>query len=151
MKILISPWARQTTEGKPSPKNYPWWDAVVGGLSGLKVVQVSCKGEPGVPGCERFDDLPLKKIAGLVMEYCTWLAPDNFLPHFAWSLGKRGVAIFGPSDPVIFGHPENINLLKSRKYLRVRQWGLWSQDTPNPDAFVAPGEVVSAVKSLLNR
>lgn len=147
--ILVSPWARNTTEGRPSPKNYPHWKAVVDGLSkiGHELIQVSCSGEPDVPGvARRMNNLPLKQIAELLKTCKTWLAPDNFLPHMAWTIGQPGVVIFGPSSPDIFGHPENINLLKDRRFLRARQFGLWSQENPNPEAFVAPEIVISAAQ-----
>lgn len=74
------------------------------------------------------------------------------LPHLAWSIGQPGVAIFGPSDPNIFGHVENINLLKDRRYLRERQFWLWSQYEPNPEAFVDPKVVIAAAQlSIIKR
>lgn len=151
--ILVSPWARNTTEGKPSPKNYSHWKDVVDGLSkaGHELVQVSCSGEPDVQGTRRANDLPFGQIAELLKTCETWLAPDNFLPHLAWTIGQPGVVIFGPSSPDIFGHPENINLLKDRRFLRVRQFGLWSQENPNPDAFVAPEIVISAAQLSIER
>lgn len=143
--ILIFPWSRNTTAG-PSPKNYPYWDSVVSNLSkaGHSVLQLSCAGEKDVVGATRKNDLPLDKIAQLMRECETWLSCDNFAHHMAWTLGEPGVAIFGSSDPLIFGHPENINLLKSRKYLRDKQFWLWSQETADPDRFVGPEAVINA-------
>jgi ADP-heptose:LPS heptosyltransferase len=79
------------------------------------------------------------------------MSVDNFAHHLAWSAGKPGVAIFGSSDPIIFGHPENINLLKGRQHLRARQFGLWSEEQWRPEIFVPPSEVVSAVLKLLGK
>ena len=151
--ILISPWARNTTEGKPSPKNYPHWEAVVAGLSkaGHEVTQVSCSGEPDVAGASRVNDLPLDKIALLMKTCSTWVSVDNFWHHMAWSLGQPGVVIFGQSDPLIFGHPENVNLLKSRTFLRERQFGLWSQTSYRADVFISAEEVVKAVLLAIGR
>jgi ADP-heptose:LPS heptosyltransferase len=144
--ILISPWSRNTQEGKPSPKNYPHWEVVVSALvkAGHKVLQVSCTGEADIPGARRVNDLPLEEIGKLMKACMTWICVDNFFHHMAWTLKQPGVVIFGSSDPEIFGHPENINLLKDRRYLRARQFGLWSQDTHDPDKFVPPEDVVSA-------
>ena len=50
--------------------------------------------------------------------------------------------LFGQSDPLIFGHPENINLLKDRKYLREQQFWWWEQCEYKEDAFVRPEEVI---------
>lgn len=146
MIVLISPWARNTTEGKPSPKNYPYWDSVVAHLmkAGHQVLQLSCSGEKDVTGAKRVNDLPLDKISGLMKACSTWISCDNFWHHMAWTIGEPGVVIFGSSDPLIFGHPENINLLKSRSFLRERQFWLWSQDNPHPERFVGPEVVINA-------
>lgn len=153
--ILLSPWAKVTDQGKPSPKNYPWWPEAVRGLlgAGFEVHQLGIDGEPDVPGVrKRSNGLRIREIERLLDECQTWLSTDTFLQHLAWDRKKRGVAIFGPSDPEIFGHPENINLLKSRKYLRSKQFWLWSQCEPVPnEAFVSPEEAVRAVVSLINR
>jgi ADP-heptose:LPS heptosyltransferase len=146
--ILIFPWSRKTTDGKSSPKNYPYWEAVVEGLvgKGHEVLQVSCTGEVGVAGTRRVDDLPLEKIADLMKTCETWISCDNFAHHMAWTLNEPGIVIFGMSDPAIFGHPENLNILKDAKYLRARQFGLWSQEPENPAAFVGPQAVLEAVR-----
>lgn len=143
--ILIFPWSKPTTEG-PSPKNYPYWDSVVSNLSKARysVLQISRTGEKDVAGAQRKDDLPLDKIAQLMKESETWISVDTFAPHMAWTLGEPGVVIFGSSDPLIFGHPENINLLKNRKYLRDKQFWLWSQESADPDRFVGPEAVINA-------
>jgi ADP-heptose:LPS heptosyltransferase len=144
--ILISPWSRKTTTGGDSPKNYPYWDSVVAHLAkyGCPVIQVSCSGEKDVAGAKRMDDRPFDKIGELMKTCSTWICVDNFWHHMAWTLGEPGVVIFGSSDPLIFGHPENINLLKHRKYLRERQFGLWSQDVADPERFIGPEAVISA-------
>lgn len=152
--ILISPWSRRLPDGKESPKNYPYWAEVAQALAGrgYELLQLSTSGEADVPGCHaRRDDLPLRAVAALILRSETWVSVDNFFHHLAWSLGKKGVAIFGLSDPAIFGHAENVNLLKDRRFLRGRQFGLWSQETPRPDAFVSAHEIVSAVVKLLGR
>lgn len=150
--ILLSPWAKVTTENKPSPKNYPYWHPVVAKLSnmGFEIHQLSVVGEPDVVGVhKRYNNLPIKQIEELLRECQTWMSVDTFLQHLAWSVGKPGVAIFGPSDPLIFGHPENTNLLKSRKYLRIEQFWWWSQCKADPEAFVSPEEVITAVLSRI--
>ena len=152
--ILISPWARNTTEGKPSPKNYPHWADLVALLRDVdsQIVQMMCEGEAKVPGVGTFVvGHPLKDIVALMKEErCkTWISVDNFFHHLAWSVGKPGVVLWGMSDPEIFGHPENVNLLKDRSFLRKRQFGLWSQELENPKAFVSPEEVVQCLKKVV--
>jgi ADP-heptose:LPS heptosyltransferase len=151
--ILISPWSRRAPEGRESPKNYPHWADVTKTLaaSGYELLQLSIPGEPDVPGCHaRKDGLPLRAVEALIRVSETWISVDNFFHHLAWAVGKRGVAVFGLSDPAIFGHPENVNLLKDRRFLRERQFGLWSQEAPRPEAFVPPVDVVSATERILS-
>lgn len=151
--ILISPWSRKTTAGGDSPKNYPYWDSVASNLvkAGHQVIQVSCSGEKDITGIKRANDLPLATIAEMMKVCATWISCDNFWHHMAWTLGQPGVVIFGSSDPEIFGHPENINLLKHRKYLREQQFWLWSQDNPDPERFVGPEAVIHAVVLSINK
>jgi hypothetical protein len=73
---------------------------------------------------------------------------DSFFQHFCWDLGKPGVVVFGQSDPNIFGHPENINLLKDRSYLRDKQFWIWEQAEYKEDAFVNPEVVLEALKKF---
>lgn len=152
MIVLLSPWSRKAgCEGRWNPKDYPFWREVVAELSslGIQVRQLSCTYEPDVAGCvSRSDDLPFLQIKKLIADCGTWMSPDNFFQHLAWSVGKRGVAVFGPSDPVIFGHPDNVNLLKDRRFLRERQFGLWSQVEWRPDVFPPAEDVVRAVRQL---
>lgn len=153
MTVLISPWARNTTDGKKSPKNYPHWFEVVAALKkgGHDVVQLSCKGEMDVPGSMRMDDLSFEEISELTKDCKAWASVDNFFHHMAWTIGEPGVVIFGSSDPEIFGHPENINLLKDRRFLREWQFRLWSQETMRPEIFVGPEAVVSAVQLSIQK
>jgi len=153
-KILIFPWAKRTPNNYKSPKDYPHWSLLTHKLIELKpdikIMQLSCKDEPVIDGnIERNDDLKLSTIKRLLQECKTWISIDSFAPHLAWSIGKRGVVIFGYSDPLIFGHPENINLLKDRKYLRNRQFGTWNEVQPCLDIWIQPEEVINAVLSLL--
>jgi ADP-heptose:LPS heptosyltransferase len=115
------------------------------------VWQISCAGEPVVKGCtKRFDNLTLAEIVRLLRECRTWMSVDNMFQHLAWSIGHRGVVVFGPSDPLIFGHAENVNLLRDRKFLRDRQFGLWSEIPWQPEIFSPPDAVVRAVESIMS-
>jgi hypothetical protein len=46
------------------------------------------------------------------------------------------------SDPLIFGHPENINLLKDRNSLAANQFLWWENTEHNPNHFVKPEEIL---------
>lgn len=148
MKILIFPWARGMRNGKPHPKNYPFWPELIERLqaSGHEVIQTGYPGEPALVQDVR-QGLNLTELAELIKTVDTWIGIDSFGQHYCWDLGKTGIALFGQSDPVVFGHPENINLLKDRKYLRERQFWLWEQCEANDDAWVTPDQVIAAFNS----
>lgn len=142
--IIISPYSKFMRNGAKHPKNYPFWEEV---LKQIKepVVQVGVSGETQIVNDFR-QNLSLPDLAKLVQESKTWMSCDSFFQHFCWDLGKPGVVIFGQSDPNIFGHSENINLLKDRKYLREKQFWIWEQAEYNEDAFVSPEMVIQALK-----
>lgn len=144
--IIISPFAKQMREPKPHPKNYPYWKELVK-LINEPIVQVGIDGEEQLVDDFR-KNLSLTELKSLVLECRTWISVDSFFQHFCWDLEKYGIVLFGQSDPNIFGHPENVNLLKSRKYLREQQFWWWEQTDLIPESFVKPEEVIKALKTF---
>jgi ADP-heptose:LPS heptosyltransferase len=144
--IIISPYSKFMRNGAKHPKNYPYWDQVISHIK-EPVIQVGVEGETQLVSDFR-KNLPLSELATLVHQSKTWMSCDSFFQHFCWDLGKPGVVVFSQSDPNIFGHPENINLLKDRKYLREKQFWIWEQAEYNEDAFVGPDVVLQALKKL---
>jgi ADP-heptose:LPS heptosyltransferase len=144
--IIISPYSKFMRNGQKHPKNYPYWEEV---LKHIKepVVQVGISGETQMVSDFR-QNLPLPELAKLVNESKTWMSCDSFFQHFCWDLGKPGIVVFGQSDPNIFGHPENINLLQDRKYLREKQFWIWEQAEFIEDAFVNPDVIIEALKKF---
>lgn len=157
MKIIISPYSkklRKFTAGEPdrvNPKNYPYWKEVVSILKdkGIYVIQVGINGEDLIGANETRFNLKLNELKILLLDCDAWASVDNFFNHFATFYKKKGVVVWGRSDPNIYGYSENINLLKDRKYLRSNQFHLWEQDEFNIDAFVSPDIVVSAIQSFI--
>lgn len=148
--IIISPYARGMRDGKPHPKNYPWWKELVAILpKDLEIIQVGIDGEEQlVPNFIKSPDL--EGLSELVQRCSTWVSVDSFFQHFAWDMGKYGIVLFAQSDPNIFGHKENTNLLKDRRYLREKQFWLWEQAAFNADAFVTPDVVFNAIMNKIN-
>lgn len=146
--ILLSPYSRPLRNGEKNPKNYPMWKELVSNLDEFDLVQVGVQGEEQLVPDMRLN-LSLPDLGKLVDECQTWISVDSFFQHFAWDRGKYGVVLWGQSDPVIFGHPENHNLLKDRSYLREKQFWLWEQCTYRTDCWVEPEKVVETVKSLV--
>ena len=150
-KVIISPYSRKLRNKEGSnPKDYPFWGDVILGLKekGIYVCQIGVNGEKKLDNVDEFIiNKPLKELKQMLMDYDTWVSVDNFCQHLAWLYGKPGVVIFGKSDPSIFGHPENENLLKDRIYLRkgIAQFQMWEQTEYNKECFIEPGVVIDAI------
>jgi len=151
--IIISPFSRPLRGGGENPKNYPHWPAVVRELVNKygDVLQVGANGEPGLTGVSNVAlGCSLRSLLFMINQCKAWISVDNFFPHLASHTTKRGVVLFSRSDPLIFGYPQNVNLLKSRHLLRLDQFRLWDQCKPvNEDPWVNPSAVVYAVDSLV--
>lgn len=144
--IIISPWSQKLRNGKNNPKNYPYWKELIY-LIDEPIVQIGIGDEEKLVDDCRFN-LNMEELKKLVFECRTWIGVDSFFQHFCWDLGKPGIVIWGQSDPNIFGHPENINLLKDRFFLREKQFWLWEQAEYNKDAFVSPDVVLKHLKAF---
>jgi hypothetical protein len=141
--ILISPWAQKLRNGKNNPKNYPWWPELISMID-EHIIQVGVDGEEQIVNDFR-KNLSLDDLGALIKQCKTWISVDSFFQHYAWYLNKPGIVLWGQSDPNIFGHPENMNLLKDRKYLRHNQFWLWEQTDYREDVFVEPSDIIKFV------
>lgn len=132
--------------GQNHPKNYTRWRELVELLlaEGHKLTQVGVSGEEQLVD-DFLPDLSYTELCNKIAEYDTWIGVDSYGQHLAWSVRKRGIAIFGQSDPLIFGHDENVNLLKDRKYLREKQFWMWEQCEASGEVWITPEEVVDAL------
>ena len=148
--ILISPYSRKLRNGNKNPKNYPYWENLIKMLKEIDkdIIQIGIDNEKRLVSNFK-KNLPLQNIKKLISMSNIWISIDNFLPHVSYHLQKQGIVLWGHSDPIIFGYPENINLLKNRKYLRKNQFDTWENCEYNEDAFVKPGIIINEL-NLLN-
>jgi len=137
--ILIAPYAKDLHSGKENPKNYPFWNELLA-LIDEPVVQVGIHGEPQLVDDFR-QNLSIDELRNLIHECRIWISCDSFFQHLAWAEGKQGIVLWSVSDPNIYGHSENINLLKGREYLADNQFLWWENYDHNPDAFLSAQEV----------
>lgn len=146
-KIIISPYSKAMRNGKENPKNFPYWPEVIDTLKrdGFFVTQIGVPSERKMNADEFKTGMPLIELRYLIQECTTWASVDNFFHHLCWLEEKPGVVVFGRSDPMIFGHELNDNILKSRTYLRANQFGLWEDIEFSPDPFVSPDIVVETI------
>jgi len=138
--IIIHPYAKPLVNGNQNPKNYPFWKELIS-LIKEPIVQIGVEGEEQLVDDFR-KNLSIIELRQLIKDCKTWIAVDSFFQHLAWSEGKKGIVLWSVSDPIIFGHEANINLLKDRVYLAQNQFLWWDFTEHNNDAFVKPEEVI---------
>ena len=115
-------------------KSYPFWAEFLALVPEHKVKEIK-------------SILSEKEIIDLINWCDVYITIDSFVPHLVayHKLNKKGVVIFGKSDPLIFGYPANINLLKDRKNLRPDQFRWWNDQVWCPNDFVSPEEIVKVL------
>lgn len=141
--IIISPYSKALKNGKTNPKNYPYWKELIR-LIDQPIVQVGIEGEIQLVSDFR-KNLSLSELRKLIQECKTWISCDSFFQHLAWDEKKRGIVLWSVSDPLIFGHAENINLLKDRKNLVANQFLWWEHTKFDAKKFVSPQVVVECL------
>lgn len=153
--IVISPYSKRLFNGEICAKNYPYWKKVLRLLerqSNIQIVQIGINGEVALK--EESDNFrivfnePIKDIKDLVTEAVTWVSVDNFLQHLMKDT-RRGVVVWGKSDPLIFGYNTNINLLKDRAFLRPNQFDFWEAEPLDIDCWVNPEEVTDKILNFI--
>ena len=143
--IIISPYAKALRSEKINPKNYPYWKELIR-LIDEPIVQVGIDGEEQLVDDFR-KNLSLTELGNLVDQCRTWISCDSFFQHFCWDRKKYGIVLWSVSDPNIFGHPENINLLKDREYLVKNQFLWWESTEHDANKFVNPEMVIESLNA----
>jgi ADP-heptose:LPS heptosyltransferase len=142
--IIISPYSKALLSGKQNPKNYPYWKELIAMID-EPIVQVGIEGEAQLVSDFR-KNLPITELRKLIQECRTWISCDSFFQHLGWDEGKKGIVLWGVSDPLIYGHPENINLLADKKYLAENQFLWWEFVEHQNERFVKPNIVLEHLK-----
>ena len=141
--IIISPYSKALRNNKTNPKNYPYWKELIR-LIKEPIVQVGIEGEEQLVEDFR-KNLSLSELRLLVNECKTWISCDSFFQHLGWDCKKYGIVLWSVSDPLIFGHPENSNLLKDRNNLVQNQFLWWEQTEHDANKFVSPEIVIESL------
>ncbi len=146
--FIISPFSRALRNGKLNPKNYPYWGELILLLSGARIetVQIGISGEPSINCSRGLCDASFEDILKETKKATAWISVDNFFQHFCHYHKLPGVAIFGKSDPNIFGYPENLNILKDKKFLRAQQFAMWDDEPFDPNVFLSATEVFHIIQ-----
>lgn len=145
--IIISPYSKKLDHGKENPKNYPYWSDLIR-LIPSHIIQVGVEGEDQLVDDFR-KNLSIDELKLLISECKTWISCDSFFQHLAWTMKKKGIVLWSVSDPNIYGHPENINILKNRSFLAKNQFLWWQLTEFNKEAFALPEEVVKYIDNTI--
>jgi hypothetical protein len=146
--IIISPFSRKLRNGEKNPKVYPFWKELILLLKneGFYIMQTGIGDEEKFENIDEYlFDLKINDLKKEIQKCFLWISTDSFMNHFGTYCGKRGIVLWGQSNPDFFGYEENINLLKDKKYLRNNQFYIWEGVNCNDDAFVSPEEVIDVI------
>lgn len=151
--FAIAPRSKRVPGTSDNPKDYPYWDGYVATLvsSGATVLQVGGPDDVLVPGALDKRGLDPEELLHILRGADAWVSVDTFLQHFAWLNGIPGIVVFSVSDPFIFGHKENLNILRSRKFLREWQFSSWAEASYVPESFVPVDELVTWTARFLSK
>jgi ADP-heptose:LPS heptosyltransferase len=155
-KVVLSLFSKNAPNGKPCAKNYPliYAEKLTALLreKGYYTIQIGVPEEPNIGADVRLDKKPLEFLIELSKIADYWISVDSFWPHLMkyYYPEKRGIVIFSKSDPKIFGYSHNINMLKSRSFLRQEeeQFVHWNDVLLEIESFVTPRDVYSQLLTL---
>jgi hypothetical protein len=154
--VLFSPFSQKLRNGNQNPKNFPYWQELITLLrqSGKvdEIWQLGVGNEYRFEGTtQKHFNKPFIEIVELANQSSVWLSVENFMPHLcnAYGVKTKGIVIFSKSDPVHYGYPQNLNLLKDRKYLRPDQFTIWEQCDFQEEAFVSAQVVFDEIMKIL--
>ena len=138
--IIIAPWAKALRNGNENAKNYPFSSQLVSLLRhhGFHIIQIGSDGEKLIGADEVKFGLSLEELKLLINNSYAVITVDSFIQHYCWYIGKSAIVLWGKSDPLIFGHSENVNLLKDRKNLRSDAFRWWEDVVYDANVFVSP-------------
>lgn len=116
--IVIHPYGgRLTWNGAEITPNKNWfddyWVDLLKNLSNdFDIIQVGGKDEPQLPYVATYlmGQTTLRQTAALLKNCLTYVSIDSFVNHCGPAVGKRGIVLFGRSNPYIAGHAMNRNL-----------------------------------------
>jgi ADP-heptose:LPS heptosyltransferase len=139
MRIVISPYSWPA-------KIYPHWKELIEQLNNHSIIQIGLKSEEQLVPDFR-PNLTYKEIAELIESSDLWISVDNFLPHLVDNMlsgiNKKGIVLWGQSDPKHFGYEYNNNLSMG-KY-RKNQYLWWLKVNSEPEGFVSAETVFNTI------
>jgi len=101
-------------------KNQEWfvdrWEKLAKKMFEYDFIQLGLKDDPLVKGViDMRGETTVREATALVKHSKCFVGVDSFLGHAPNITGTPGVVLFGPSNPIVWGHDENINIYKDLK------------------------------------
>ena len=88
------------------------WGKLVAAMPDHTFIQLGAKGETPIAGAVQMLGLSLRESFALLKHAAGFVGPDSCLAHASNAFQVPGVVLFGPSTPIVWGHPNNINLYR---------------------------------------
>lgn len=147
-QIIIFPYPADLPSGEVNPKTFPYWKQFVeiANKEGYEVIQVSPLTALKIEGVKIVTGfLPSEAIINLVRKSEFYVTVDSFAQHLLNPF-ISGYVIWAFSDPAIFGYRNNVNIIKSDKYLRKEQFKNWESIPNYEEAYFKAEEVWDIIK-----
>ena len=143
------------------------WEELVKNIKklGLKVYQVGGMKDEKIEGCDGwFLDINPRLSVAMLERSKGFVSVDTFLQHAGSAIRKKGVVLFGPTDPKRFGHKDNVNVYKEDACKKDRECWIgdgkkscwWAKHTFKCDSrecmsSIEVGEVFSSLREVVGR
>jgi ADP-heptose:LPS heptosyltransferase len=116
MQSFKNPIIINITSQTSSNQNWPKanWEKLILEMPDYTFIQLGIESEEIISGAVDLRGKTSIRISIAMLKYaCSFVGVVSFLAHASATVGIPGVVLFGPSTPIIWGHPNNINLFKN--------------------------------------
>ena len=97
-------------------KNKEWdtskWEELIRTTSEYQFLQLGLRKEPLIKGAVDLRGLPVRRSMAVIRYSLFYAGVDSFLNHVATAMNTPAIILFGASSPEVFGHDQNINIVK---------------------------------------
>jgi ADP-heptose:LPS heptosyltransferase len=135
-------------------KNKEWfldrWNEVVCKLKEYTFIQVGIESEPLIEGVMDFRvGFSLREQLAILANTKLYVGVDSFWAHAATALNVKGIVLFGPSTPVVWGYDNNINVYKAISCSPCIDWVLDFECPYSKKCMrlISEDEIVNIIKS----
>jgi len=155
--LIVAPYPARIPNGKKNCKEYPWWNeltSLIKEKTDYVIYQFVSLEEKKLSHIDYYIDTfnKLWEQEKLIKSCTCWISVDNYFHHFMNVIdsGKKGIVLWGKTDPLIYGYPGNVNMLKDRANLRKQKFSVLGIEDFDPKVFYRPTEVLEVLEELIN-